>query len=312
MPDIKNFQVTDQAGHRLDQFLSQRLTGYSRTEIKTWIKEGLVLVNQQPAKAAYKLVVNDQVQVSMPQPVSEEIKLIPQEMPLDIAYEDDDLIVVNKPQGLVVHPSMGHNQDSLVNGLLAYVANQGSQLADNTEAFRPGVVHRLDKDTSGLLLIAKTNQALTSLQQQIQAHSIERRYQGLVYGEVFDQQGLIDAPLARHPKDRTRFTVARDGRPARTHFNLLKRYQGFSLLDFRLETGRTHQIRVHSQFIGHPLVDDPTYARAYQPQFFDQQGQLLHAYGLSFDHPVTGRRLTVKAELPEHFQDILAQLVVKG
>lgn len=306
----QSFKVSE-SGQRIDQFLAAQFTDESRTKIKKWINDGLVTVNQTPIKNSYKVVKDDLIEITPPVVENQPIPLIAQNIPLTIVYEDEDIMVINKPRDLVIHPSTGHFENTLVNALLHYAAVNQTTLSDAGEYYRPGIVHRLDKDTSGLLVIAKTNQAYYGLVKQLQAHTMERRYKGLVYGEVYEKKGTIDAPIKRCLHDRLRFETHEDGRPAVTHFEVIKRYFDYTLLDFKLETGRTHQIRVHSEFIGHPIVDDPIYARKRRNKFFGQQGQLLHAYALAFTHPVTGAAMQFTADLPAEFQAVLQQLTIK-
>ncbi|SPT61788.1 MULTISPECIES: RluA family pseudouridine synthase [unclassified Aerococcus] len=310
---VFNYTYTGEDGLRLDQFVTNQLTDESRTTIKKWIKDKLVTVNGKVAKASQSLVNGDLIGVEKPAPAeAEEFKPVAEKMALDIVFEDDDILVVNKPANLVVHPSVNHPTNTLVNGLLYHVQENGSQLAVGRESFRPGIVHRLDKDTTGLLVVAKSQAALENLTKQVANHQMTRIYAGLVYGEIFEAGGTIDAPIRRHEKDRLKFETNEAGRHAVTHFTVKHRYVGYTLVNFQLETGRTHQIRVHANFINHPIVDDPLYARQYKERFFSDNGQLLHAHRLELEHPVTGEHMVFDAPIPDHFQEVLHQLTFKG
>lgn len=310
---VFTFEFKGESSVRLDQFVTTQFNQESRTTIKKWIKDKLVSVNGKVAKASLPLVDGDQVVVNKPLPEEAE-PFIPQaeKMDLEIVYEDDDILVVNKPLNLVVHPSVNHPSNTLVNGLLYHVQENGSQLAEGRESFRPGIVHRLDKDTTGLLVVAKSAIALEKLIDQVSNHEMTRIYAGLVYGEIFEAGGTINAPIRRHEKDRLKFETNEAGRRAVTHFSVKHRYVGYTLVDFQLETGRTHQIRVHAQFIDHPIVDDPLYARQHKEGFFDNKGQLLHAYKLALTHPVTNEEMTFEVDLPDNFQEVLKQMTAKG
>ncbi|MFJ8450837.1 RluA family pseudouridine synthase [Aerococcus viridans] len=310
---VFNYTYTGEDGLRLDQFVTNQFTDESRTTIKKWIKDKLVTVNGKVAKASQALVNGDLVGVEKPTPAeAEEFKPVAEKMALDIVFEDDDILVVNKPVNLVVHPSVNHPTNTLVNGLLYHVQENGSQLAVGRESFRPGIVHRLDKDTTGLLVVAKSQAALENLTKQVANHQMTRIYAGLVYGEIFEAGGTIDAPIRRHEKDRLKFETNEAGRHAVTNFTVKHRYVGYTLVNFQLETGRTHQIRVHANFINHPIVDDPLYARQYKERFFSENGQLLHAHRLELEHPVTGEHMVFDAPIPDHFQEVLHQLTFKG
>ena len=310
---VFNYTYTGEDGLRLDQFVTNQFTDESRTTIKKWIKDKLVTVNGKVAKASQSLVNGDLIGVEKPAPAeAEEFKPVAEKMSLDIVFEDDDILVVNKPVNLVVHPSVNHPTNTLVNGLLYHVQENGSQLAVGRESFRPGIVHRLDKDTTGLLVVAKSQAALENLTEQVANHQMTRIYSGLVYGEIFEAGGTIDAPIRRHEKDRLKFETNEAGRHAVTHIMVKHRYVGYTLVNFQLETGRTHQIRVHADFINHPIVDDPLYARQYKERFFSDNGQLLHAHRLELDHPVTGEHMAFDAPIPDNFQAVLDQLTFKG
>ncbi len=283
---------------RIDKQLGHHFKQFSRSQIQRWIEDGHVKVNDQPVKPKYKLAVGDVVTIEPEKP--KKIDLVPENIPLDIVYEDDDVIVVNKPQGMVVHPAPGHPDHTLVNALLYH-----SPLSTINGEFRPGIVHRIDKDTSGLLMVAKNDMAHRSLAAQLKAKTNDREYVALVHGVINEDQGTIDAPLGRSPKDRKKQAVVADGRHAVTHFKVLKRYQHYTLVSCRLETGRTHQIRVHMKYIGHPLAGDPLYGPR---KTLPGNGQYLHARLLGFKHPRTGKQLTFTAPLPSYFQKMLDKL----
>ncbi|MGN1279069.1 MAG: RluA family pseudouridine synthase [Limosilactobacillus sp.] len=290
--------ITDELTGRIDKQLGHHFTQFSRSQIQRWIEDGHVKVNDQAVKPKYKLAVGDVVTIAPEKP--KKIDLVPEDIPLDIVYEDDDVIVVNKPQGMVVHPAPGHPDHTLVNALLYH-----SPLSTINGEFRPGIVHRIDKDTSGLLMVAKNDMAHRSLAAQLKAKTNEREYVALVHGVIKEDQGTIDAPLGRSPKDRKKQAVVADGRHAVTHFKVLKRYRHYTLVACRLETGRTHQIRVHMKYIGHPLAGDPLYGPR---KTLPGNGQYLHARLLGFKHPRTGKQLTFTAPLPPYFQKMLDKL----
>ena len=283
---------------RIDKQLGHHFSQYSRSQLQRWIEDGHVQVNGQPVKPKYKLAAGDVVTIEPEKP--KKIDLVPENIPLDIVYEDDDVIVVNKPQGMVVHPAPGHPDHTLVNALLYH-----SPLSTINGEFRPGIVHRIDKDTSGLLMVAKNDMAHRSLAAQLKAKTNEREYVALVHGVIKEDQGAVDAPLGRSPKDRKKQAVVADGRHAVTHFRVLRRYRHYTLVACRLETGRTHQIRVHMKYIGHPLAGDPLYGPR---KTLPGNGQYLHARLLGFKHPQTGEQLTFTAPLPPYFQQMLDKL----
>lgn len=283
---------------RIDKQLGHHFRQYSRSQLQRWIEDGHVQVNGQPVKPKYKLAAGDVVIIEPEKP--KKIDLVPENIPLDIVYEDDDVIVVNKPQGMVVHPAPGHPDHTLVNALLYH-----SPLSTINGEFRPGIVHRIDKDTSGLLMVAKNDMAHRSLAAQLKAKTNEREYVALVHGVIKEDQGTVDAPLGRSPKDRKKQAVVADGRHAVTHFRVLRRYRHYTLVACRLETGRTHQIRVHMKYIGHPLAGDPLYGPR---KTLPGNGQYLHARLLGFKHPQTGEQLTFTAPLPPYFQQMLDKL----
>ena len=283
---------------RIDKVLGHHLKQFSRSQIQKWVTDWNVTVNGQPVKPKYKLAVGDQVVVSPEAP--QKIDLEPENIPLDIVYEDDDVLVVNKPQGMVVHPAPGHPNHTLVNALLYH-----SPLSTINGEFRPGIVHRIDKDTSGLLMVAKNDMAHRSLAAQLKAKTNQREYVALVHGVIKQEAGTIDAPIGRSRKDRKKQAIVSDGRHAVTHFKVLKRYRHYTLVSCRLETGRTHQIRVHMKSIGHPLAGDPLYGPR---KTLPGKGQYLHARELGFKHPRTGKQLLFTAPLPDYFQRMLDHL----
>lgn len=292
------------AGVRLDKVLSELFSDLSRSYIQQLIKDKQVLINEKVEKANYKCRVNDQIQVTIPEP--EVLDVIPEEMDLDIVYEDDDVLVVNKPSGMVVHPAPGSMSGTLVNGLMA----QAKNLSGINGVLRPGIVHRIDKDTSGLLMVAKSDLAHESLVNQLVEKTVTRRYIALVHGEIPHDNGTVDAPIGRDPKDRKKMTVIEGGKHAVTHFKVLQRFKNFTLIECRLETGRTHQIRVHMKYIGYPLAGDPQYGP--RKTIHSEWGQFLHAAILGFDHPKTGQYLEFSAPLPSYFEEALESLEKLG
>lgn len=296
------------ANQRLDQWLGDTYPAYSRSQLKAAIQKQQIQVNGQAVKPSYRLGADDLVTLALAPQAAPTPTVMPERLAFTVVYEDDDILVIDKPHGLVVHPSEGHQTGTLVNGLVAYAQTHGFTLPQGSAWYRPGIVHRLDKDTSGLMVVAKSPRAYTSLIEQFQAHAIHRGYRGLCYGEWTDSEGTIDAPIARDPHHRTRFTVLAGGQTAVTHFKRVARYTNYTLMDFSLETGRTHQIRVHTAFVNHPIADDPLYATNHKPQFFTQKGQLLHAKTLQLRHPVTGENCLFTADLPQRFQAVLDRL----
>ncbi|WP_057490291.1 RluA family pseudouridine synthase [Streptococcus orisasini] len=287
-----------EAGPRLDKALAD-LTELSRSQAGEQIKAGLVLVNGQAQKAKYAVKAGDVVTYELPQ--EELLDCLPQDLPLDIIYEDADVAVVNKPQGMVVHPSAGHPSGTLVNALLFHVKD----LSAINGVIRPGIVHRIDKDTSGLLMIAKNDQAHQFLADELKEKKSLRQYLAIVHGSLPNDRGVIEAPIGRSDKDRKKQAVTAKGKPAVTHFQVVERFGDYTLVRLTLETGRTHQIRVHMAYIGHPVAGDPLYA---PKKTLKGQGQFLHAETLAFTHPVTGQLMRFTAEVPAVFQETLDQL----
>ncbi|MGT2926990.1 RluA family pseudouridine synthase [Streptococcus cuniculipharyngis] len=285
-------------GSRLDKVLAD-LTVLSRSQANEEIKRGTVLVNGQPKKAKYAVQLGDVISYQVPE--VEELDYVAEDLPLAIIYEDEDLAVVNKPQGMVVHPSAGHTSGTLVNALLYHIKN----LSSINGVVRPGIVHRIDKDTSGLLMIAKNDSAHQALAAELKDKKSHRQYLALVHGNLPNDRGVIDAPIGRSDKDRKKQAVTAKGKEAISRFQVLERFGDYSLVSVVLETGRTHQIRVHMAYIGHPVAGDPLYGPR---KTLKGQGQFLHAQTLGFTHPKTGELLTFEAELPEIFQETLEKL----
>ncbi|MCI9491846.1 MAG: RluA family pseudouridine synthase [Lachnospiraceae bacterium] len=301
--EILEFQVTPtQAGERLDKFLSAACPGYSRSFIQKLAKEGRVLVNQKEQKVNYKVSGNDHVQAIIP-PVKE-LEVHPEQIPLDILYEDDSLLIVNKPKGMVVHPSAGHESGTLVNAVLYHCKES---LSGINGIMRPGIVHRIDQDTTGALVVCKNDNAHLKIAEQMKAHSVTRRYFGIVKGVVKQDIGTVEGDIGRHPIDRKKMAVnVANGKHAVTHYKVLQRFSEHTYVEFELETGRTHQIRVHMASIGHPLLGDEVYGNG--KSLWKLQGQTLHAATIGFIHPATGNYLEVTAPLPEYFASLLSQL----
>lgn len=299
MEKMEHTILEEQKGDRIDKVISALDEEWSRTQVQQWIKDGNALVNGQVVKTNYKCAINDLIEITIPDP--EPLDVIPEEMDLDIYYEDTDVLVVNKPRGMVVHPAPGHLTGTLVNGLMAHCKD----LSGINGVLRPGIVHRIDKDTSGLLMVAKNDMAHESLVNQLVEKSVTRKYKAIVHGVIPHDFGTIDAPLGRDPKDRQSMTVVDDGKHAVTHFHVLERYNHFTLVECQLETGRTHQIRVHMKYIGYPLAGDPKYG---PKKTLDIDGQALHAGVLGFVHPRTQEYLEFEAPIPSDFERLLEQL----
>jgi 23S rRNA pseudouridine1911/1915/1917 synthase len=286
-------------GERIDKALSLTQEGWSRSQVGNWLAEGRIKVNGADIKAKYKVKLGDVVEVDVPE--VEDLEIVAEEMDLEIVYEDADVLVVNKPRGMVVHPAPGHATGTLVNGLMHHCKD----LSGINGVARPGIVHRIDKDTSGLLMVAKNDKAHESLVGQLVEKSVTRRYTALVHGHIAHDKGTIDAPIGRDQKDRQKQAIVDNGRHAVTHFTVLERFGHFTLVECRLETGRTHQIRVHMNYIGFPLAGDPKYG---PKKTIDFPGQVLHAGILGFVHPSTGEYLEFQAPLPEDFEAVLVEM----
>lgn len=288
---------------RIDKVLSEYFADYSRSFLKKLFDDGLITVNSKSVKPSYKVKSADMIDISVPDPVN--IDIAPENIPLDIIYEDDDIILVNKPKGMVVHPAPGHYGGTLVNGLMYHF---GDSLSGINGEFRPGIVHRIDMDTTGVLVVCKNDSAHRSLSEQLHEHSITRKYYAIVHGNIQQNEGTVDAPIGRSPKDRKKMAVnTRNGRRAVTHYRVLERFGGrYTYIECQLETGRTHQIRVHMASIGHPILGDDVYGPKKCP--FKLQGQTLHAGVLGFIHPSTGEYIEFKADLPEYFKELLVKL----
>lgn len=283
-------------GERLDVYVSS-VADISRARAQALIDDGAVTVNGAAAPKRTKLKCGDSVRVNLPPP--QDLSAAPQNIPIEVVYEDDDLLVVNKPQGMVVHPAPGNPDGTLVNALLYYL---GDRLSTINGVLRPGIVHRIDKDTAGLLIVAKNDVAHASLASQIEKHSFTRCYEAVIRGHLKEENGTVNAPIARHRTDRKRMAVVAGGRNAVTHYSLIAEYKGFSHVRLRLETGRTHQIRVHMAHIGHPVAGDPVYGGGTIPNL---SGQCLFAKHIGFSHPTSGKWLEFEAELPRFFKDVL-------
>lgn len=297
---IETFEVDfENEGERLDKYISMLFPEQSRSFFQKIIKDGHVTVNDKPEKANCRLKVEDLVRVEIPDAV--ETQILPENIPLDVLYEDDDLLVVNKPKGMVVHPSAGHYSGTLVNAIMYHCKDSLSGI--NGE-IRPGIVHRIDMDTTGSLIVCKNDEAHVAVAEQIKVHSVNRIYRGIVYGVVKDDEGIIHAPIGRHPVERKKMAInEKNGKDAITHYKVLERFDKYSYMEFKLETGRTHQIRVHMASIGHPLLGDTLYSNGKSP--YKLQGQTLHAMVIGFNHPKSGAYIEISAPLPEYFEKIL-------
>lgn len=287
------------AGQRIDKVLPEFNADWSRTQMQDWIKDGLISVNGKEVKSNYKVKMNDTIEVTEKEVVEADIQ--PENLDLDIYYEDDDVAIVYKPKGMVVHPSAGHYTGTLVNGLMYQMKN----LSGINGEVRPGIVHRIDKDTSGLLMVAKNDIAHRGLVDQLVDKSVTRRYTALVHGNIPHDYGTVDAPIGRNKNDRQAMDVVDDGKEAVTHFNVKKHFKNYTLVECQLETGRTHQIRVHMKYIGFPLVGDTKYGPR---KTMDIGGQALHAGVIGFEHPITKEYIEQEAPLPQYFNEILTEL----
>ena len=301
--EIYTFTPDDeQKNVRIDKFLSEQLPDQSRSYLQKLLKEGNVTVNEKPVKANYKVQLSDTVRLELPEPENPDI--LPEDIPLDILYEDEDVLIINKPKGMVVHPSVGHYTHTVVNAVMFHCKDH---LSGINGVMRPGIVHRIDMDTTGAIVICKNDMAHQSLADQLKEHSITRKYRALVHGNLKEDEGTVEGPIGRHPTDRKKMAINhKNGKPAVTHYKVLERFGSYTFIECQLETGRTHQIRVHMASIGHPLVGDVTYGPAKCP--FKLQGQCLHAMVLGFIHPRTGEYIEFSAPLPEYFTDLLENL----
>lgn len=294
------FQITEEMeDERIDKCVSALIDSLSRSFIQKMIKEECVMVNGKPVKGSYRVKDGDEVEFELPESAEPDIE--PENIPLDILYEDKDVIVVNKPKGMVVHPAAGHYSNTLVNALMYHC---GKELSGINGVMRPGIVHRIDMDTTGSIIVCKNDKAHNCIAEQLKEHSINRRYHAICYGVLKEDEGVIDKPVGRHPTERRKMAVnERNGKHAVTHYRVLQRFEGYTYIECVLETGRTHQIRVHMASIGHPLVGDEVYSNRKCP--FKLQGQTLHAKTLGFIHPSTGEYIEVNAPLPEYFTHLL-------
>lgn len=305
MHTIRLTPLEEDTGTRLDSFLSRRVEGLTRSAAARLLAEGCVTCDGAVPGKSYRIAGGEELCVTLPE--AEETEAVPQDIPLDVVYEDEDVIVVNKPVGMVVHPAPGHPDGTLVNALLHHC---GDSLSGIGGELRPGIVHRIDRDTSGLLIAAKNDFAHQKLSAQLQDHTLARIYRCIVIGNLREDSGTVDAPIGRHPADRKKMAVVAGGRSAVTHWSVLERFPGYTYVECRLETGRTHQIRVHMAHIGHPILGDTVYgAKKPVPGL---QGQCLHAVGLRFLHPRTGELVELWCDLPEAFQTQLRKLENRG
>lgn len=303
MSVTREILVGEDGGVRIDRYLSGSCEDLSRSYLQKLLKDGGVRVDGQAVKSSYKVTRGEKITLEVPEPAA--LEVAPQEMELDILYEDEDIILVNKPKGMVVHPAAGHSDGTLVNGLLAHC---GDSLSGINGVLRPGIVHRIDRDTTGVLIVCKNDRAHASVAEQLKEHSITRVYYAIVHGVIREEEGTVDAPLGRHPVDRKKMSINdKNGKRAVTHYRVLRRFRRYTYVECRLETGRTHQIRVHMASLGHPLLGDTVYGPSKCP-IPGLEGQTLHAGVLGIRHPRTGEYLEVKAPLPEYFEKLLKKL----
>ncbi|MBU3805211.1 MAG: RluA family pseudouridine synthase [Candidatus Cellulosilyticum pullistercoris] len=293
--------VEEQAGIRLDKYLAQNLTDYTRSFLQKQIEQERVRVNGKVVGCKYQVKLNDEIEIIIPDPV--EVDIVAEDIPIEIVYEDDDLMVINKPQDMVVHPAPGNYTGTLVNALLYHCKDQLSGI--NGE-IRPGIVHRIDKDTSGLLMIAKNDKAHLGLSEMLKTHDIIRKYHAIVYGSFKENEGTVELPIGRSPQDRKKMAIVQDGRYAKTDYRVIERFKNFTHIELTLHTGRTHQIRVHMKAIGHPLLGDPVYGPT--KSMFGLNKQMLHAKVLGFIHPISGEKLYFESELPSYFISVIDRL----
>ena len=293
--------IVNESGKRLDAYISNQNEEITRTTAQRLIEQGAILVNGKKQKSSYKVVIGDVITIEENEP--KEIELKAQDIPIEIIYEDNDIIVVNKPKGMVVHPANGNPDGTLVNAIMAICKDSLSGIGGE---IRPGIVHRLDKDTSGLLIVAKNDKAHVNMSEQIKNHEVKKTYIALVRGVVKENEATIDMPIGRSNSDRKKMAVNKNGKNAVTHIKVLKRYDKYTLLEVNIETGRTHQIRVHLSHIGYPIIGDCTYSNGKNE--FGVVGQCLHAKRLEFKHPITGKEMILEAPLPEYFEEILQKL----
>lgn len=296
----------EDAGVRIDKYLAEQLPDITRSYLQKLLKDGSVQMNGKPVKASTKTAAGAVIALTIPEP--EEPEILPENIPLDILYEDSDVILINKPKDMVVHPAAGHYTGTLVNALMYHCKGD---LSGINGVLRPGIVHRIDKDTTGVLIVCKNDRAHNALAEQLKEHSITRKYRAIVCGNLKEDEGTVDAPLGRHPQDRKKMAIVRSGgKRAVTHYRVLERFGNYTYIECRLETGRTHQIRVHMASLGHPLLGDEIYGRAKSP--FKLEGQTLHAMVLGFIHPTTGEYMEFEAPLPEYFEKLLEKLRKSG
>ena len=297
--------IADVNNERLDSYISKSNLDLSRSMVQKLIKENRVFVNGKNEKESYKIKVNDNITIQIEEPKSS--KLEAQDIHLDIIYEDNDIVVINKPKGMVVHPGNGNPDNTLVNAVLAHCKGSLSGIGGE---IRPGIVHRIDKDTSGLIIVAKNDKSHINLSEQIKNHEVTKIYTALVKGNISEDEATIDMPIGRDKKDRKKMSVTRDGKEAVSHIKVVKRYGNYTLIRVKIDTGRTHQIRVHMAKIGHPVIGDEVYSSGKNE--FGVKGQMLHSTILKFKHPISGKEIMLEAPLPQYFEDVLSKLDEKN